>query len=192
MLRKLFSLALIFVFAITLTACGNKYRVEREGMPEGLKTKLEEQIKTGEEMLAAAEDDGAKEDALLEIAFANEQLGYFDKAISSYKEILKTSPNYFQALNNLGVIYEEVGEYETSARYYGKLLDANPSDLRVLDDTIRVLIAMEHFVDAQDTLEKFSMYNSDNMSDDMHTAISNQYEKIRQATRDYNQSKNEN
>ena len=172
---------LIITFAFTLTACGSKYHVEREGMPEALKTRLEEQIKKGEEMLSIAEDDSATMTALLEIAFGNEHLGYFDKAIPHYKEILKIDPNHFPALNNLGVMHEEVGEYETSAKYYGRLLEANPSNTQVFDDAIRALLAAGKHEDAQANLESFSRYNQDSADENLSKFISDQFEKIRNA-----------
>lgn len=181
MLRKISSVALIFIFALTLTACGNKYRIEKEGMPEELKMRLEEQIVKGEEMLAAAKDESAKTKALLEIAFANEQLGYFDQAIPFYKDILDIDPVHFPALNNLGVIYEEVGEYETSAKYYGRLLEANPSNTEVVSDAIRVLLAAELFESAQMNLENFARYNQDADNAAMAKFISDQFERIRTA-----------
>lgn len=187
MLKKILSLTLVFVFALTLAACGDKYRIEKEGMPEELKTRLEEQIVQGEEMLAAAEDDTAKSKALLEMAFAHEQLGYLDKAIPLYKDILDMDPVHFPALNNLGVIYEEVGEYETSAKYYGRLLEANPSNTEVLKDAIRVLLAAELFESAQTNLESFARYNKD-AGDSIQKLVSDQFELIRQARADSSDS----
>jgi tetratricopeptide (TPR) repeat protein len=179
MLKKFSTLAFILILTTTLTACGDQYRVEHEGMPEGLKTKLEQQVETGEEMLTAAEDDSAKEKALLEIAFANEQLGYFDKAIPFYKKILEINPNHFPALNNLGVIYEEVGEFETSAKYYGRLLEANPSNTAVFADAIKALLAAGKTENAQTNLENFARYNKD--SEGIQGFISGQFELIRKA-----------
>ncbi|MFH0776143.1 MAG: tetratricopeptide repeat protein [Patescibacteria group bacterium] len=180
MFRKILAAMLVGVLALSLAGCANKFRVEREGMPEGLKTKLEEQIKTGQEMLDAAKDDSAKATALLEIAFANQQLGYLDKAIPVYKQILDLYPQHFQSLNNLGVIYEEVGEHLTAAKYYGQLLEANPSNTEALSDAIRELIAAEHFDDAQTNLENFARYNKDSMQS-LQTFVSEQFESIRQA-----------
>jgi len=180
MLRKIFSTALVLMLAFTLVGCGNKYIVEREGMPEELKTRLEAQIVSGEEMLAVAGDEGAREKARLEIAFGNEQLGRFDRAIPIYKEILATNPKHYPALNNLGVIYEELGEYITSAKYYGQLLEANPSETKILDDAIRVLVAAGNFEAAQVNLESFIKYNQDSVGE-IQSFISNQFEFIRNA-----------
>lgn len=179
--RKIISLTLVFLFTLTLAGCGNKYRVEKEGMPEQLRTQLEGQIKKGKEMLAAAADDlAAKTKALHEIAFASEQLGYYDKAIPLYKEILDIDPKHFPALNNLGVIYEEVKEFETSAKYYGRLLEANPSNTEALSDAIRVLLAAGLFESAQTNLENFARYNQD-AGEDLSGFISDQFELIRDA-----------
>jgi len=183
MFRKICTLAFVLIITSTLVACGDKYRVEREGMPEGLKTKLEQQIDIGEEMLAAAEDDSATEKALLEIAFANEQLGYFDEAIPTYKKILEINPAHFPALNNLAVMYEEVGEFKTAAKYYGQLLEANPNNTEVFSDAIRALVSANHFDDAQTNLENFIRYNqnSENSDPKMTKFISSQFEFIRNA-----------
>ncbi|MFH1375862.1 MAG: tetratricopeptide repeat protein [Patescibacteria group bacterium] len=183
MFRKIIAATLVLTFA--LAGCGSQYRVEREGMPDELKTKMEQQIEAGEAALAATEDATDKIIPLLDIAFAYDQLGRFDKAIPYYEQMLEIDPVSFQALNNLGVIYEEVGEYRKAAEHYGKLLNTNPSNMEVLSDTVRALMAMGHFVDAQDTLEKFTEYNQ-NASEEMLTFISSQYEKIRQAIRDRN------
>lgn len=187
MFKKIIITTLVCVFTFTLAGCGldNKYRVEREGMPDELKTKLEQQIEIGKEILAATEEDVDRMTPLLDIAFAYDQLGRFDKAIPYYEQMLEIDPASFQALNNLGVIYEEVGEYRKAVEHYGKLLDMNPSNTEVLSDVVRAFIAMEHFVDAQDTLEKFSVYNQD-ADEYMLTFISSQYEKIRQTIRDRN------
>lgn len=182
MFRKTFSAALVCVLVLVLVGCSeNKFRVEREGMPEALRTQLEEQLKNGETLFAGTEDDVTKTRALLEIAFAHDQLGRFDLAIPFYKQILELDPKHFAALNNLGVIYEEVGDYLEAAKYYGKLLEADPSNTEALEDALRVLIAAEHFDDAQTNLESFARYNSANTDAGMQKLISDQFEIIRQA-----------
>jgi tetratricopeptide (TPR) repeat protein len=172
------------MLTLTLVGCGNKFRIAREGMPEALRTQLETQLKNGEQALVAAQaaqDDVAKTAALLEIAFAQDQLGRLDLAIPFYKQILELDPKHFAALNNLGVIYEEVGDYLEAAKYYGKLLEADPSNTEALEDALRVLIAAEHFDDAQTNLESFVRYNSANTDAGMQKLISDQFELIRQA-----------
>ncbi len=181
MSRKIFSILLIGMVAFSLAGCGNKFRIEREGMPEALRTQLETQLKNGEQALAAAQDDAAKTRALLEIAFAQDQLGRLDLAIPFYKQILELDPKHFAALNNLGVIYEEVGDYLEAAKYYGKLLEANPSNAEALEDALRALVAAGHLDDAQTNLENFARYNSANTDAGMQKLISDQFELIRQA-----------
>jgi tetratricopeptide (TPR) repeat protein len=181
MSRKFFSFMLVFACALTLTACGSQYRVEREGMPEKLEEKLEGQVSAGEAMLEAAESASEKTTALLEIASGNEQVGKLDEAILAYKEILKIDPNHFPALNNLGVIYEEVGEFETSAQYYSQLVEANPSNTGVFGDAIRVLVAAGQFEEAQTNLENFARYNQDSDNENFQKFISAQFELIRNA-----------
>jgi Flp pilus assembly protein TadD len=115
------------------------------------------------------------------IAFAQEQLGRFDKAIPLYKEILTIDPNHYAALNNLGVIYEKVGEYKTAAQHYGQLLELNSSNTSILKDALRALVAAGHFEDAQTNLESFARANSDDTDEAMSKVISDEYEKIQAA-----------
>jgi tetratricopeptide (TPR) repeat protein len=169
----------------------NSQRVEREGMPDALKTKMEEQVAVGEKMLIEAKDDEAKKKALLEIAFSNEQLGKFDLAIPRYEEMLAVDPTNFQALNNLGVIYEELKDYEKSATYYGRLLNANPDNTEALGDTLRALILANHIDDAQSTLEAFAKANKDSTNEGMSKFISDEYQKIMDARASANTTSNE-
>jgi len=175
---------LVFVCALTLTACGSKYRVEREGIPEKLETQLEQQVTAGQKMLETAESASEKTTALLEIASGSEQVGKLDEAILAYKEIVKIDPNHFSALNNLGVIYEEVGEFETSAQYYSRLVEANPSNTGVFGDAIRALVAAGQFEEAQANLENFALYNQDSDNENFQKFISTQSELIRAAKAD--------
>ena len=170
----------MLLFTLLLSGCfwSGNYQVEREGMPEELKTQMETQITTGRELLDAAATDTEKLTALLEIAYASEQLGDLATAIDYYEDMLVLEENNFQALNNLGVIYEEVEEYENSALYYGRLLNANPNNTEALSDTIRALLLAQHFEDAQSTLEAFARENQDAENPQITTFISNQYQKI--------------
>jgi len=152
-------------------------------MPEELQTKMENQVVEGEKKLTEAKDDQAKKDALLEIAFSNEQLGKFDLAIPRYEDLLAVDPNNFQALNNLGVIYEELKDYEKAAGYYGRLLDANQNNTEALEDALRALILANHLDDAQSTLEAFARQQQTDktMTPEMTKFISDQYQKIMDA-----------
>ncbi|MFH1546358.1 MAG: tetratricopeptide repeat protein, partial [Patescibacteria group bacterium] len=100
-----------------------------------------------------------------------------------YKKILEVNPAHFPALNNLAVMYEEVGEFETAAKYYGQLLEANPSNTEALSDAIRALVSAQHFDDAQINLENFIRYNQDseNPNPGMQSFVSSQFEFIRNA-----------
>jgi tetratricopeptide (TPR) repeat protein len=180
--KKIIAVTLLLPFA--MGGCFGNYfssrNVEREGMPVELQTRLEKEITKGEKMLAEAKDEKAKQEALLEIAFSNEQLGKFEEAIPVYEKMLTADPVSFQALNNLGVIYEELKEYEKSATYYARLLAANPDNTETLDDTLRVLVLMEKFDEARKTLDDFSenLKKNKTITPELNKFIANQLQKI--------------
>lgn len=180
--KKILAVTLLLPFM--LGGCFGNYfnnqNVEREGMPVVLQNKLEKQINKGEQMLAEAKDDKAKQEALLEIAFSNEQLGKFSEAIPVYEKMLVTDPVSFQALNNLGVIYEELKEYEKSATYYNRLLTANPGSTEALEDTLRVLVLAGKFEEARKTLDAFSenLKVNKTITPELNKFIANQLQKI--------------
>lgn len=181
MSRKIFSVLLAGVLTLSLAGCGNKMRIEPEGVSDTMRTQLDDQAKEGQALLAAAQDDNAKIAALLKIAFSNDQLGRFDLAVEAYKKILEIDPKNFPALNNLGVIYERLKDFATAAQYYSQLLEANPSNIGALGDTLRALVAAGDFDAAQSRLDNFSSQNADNADDSMTQFIANQNAIITQA-----------
>lgn len=179
----------ILVLAFSLAGCGNFFSKDRErvGMPDDLRQKMQTQLTEGEEKLATAKDEATKKDALLQIAFSSEQLGKLDLAISRYQDALATDPDNFQALNNLGVIYEELKDYRKSASYYQKILETAPSNTEALEDSIRVLIFTEDIASARKTLETFSAsYNKQGemKNPDTERIIASQQKKIDEAQSD--------
>ena len=61
------------------------------------------------------------------MGLAYETLGEFNKAIESYHRAIELSPRYYQALNNLALIYQmHSGEIELSRRLYEECLKIKP------------------------------------------------------------------
>jgi peroxin-5 len=46
-------------------------------------------------------------------------------AIDAYQKALDLKPNYMRAWTNMGISYANLGEYETSARFYVRALALN-------------------------------------------------------------------
>jgi tetratricopeptide (TPR) repeat protein len=61
---------------------------------------------------------------LYQIAFLNEKLGRYNKAVKEYKAILKKDPGYTQAYIQLGAIYyEQFNDYRTAKKYVTEAYD---------------------------------------------------------------------
>ena len=61
------------------------------------------------------------------LAVKNHQEGKTDIALKLYNEILKIDPNQSQVLNNLGIIYADLGENQKAIGCYEKLTKNNPN-----------------------------------------------------------------
>jgi len=61
------------------------------------------------------------------IAIENHKKNNLTVAIDFYNKILKVEPNYFTALNNLGVIFQNTNEYQKAINCYEKVIEVNPN-----------------------------------------------------------------
>lgn len=63
----------------------------------------------------------------------------FHQAAVYFKEALKIDPEYYQAVNALGIYYEEKGDYKKVDKLYRDFLDKNPSSYSVLSRYVNFL-----------------------------------------------------
>jgi len=63
----------------------------------------------------------------------------YSKAITIYNKILESNPNDTFALNNLGTVYEDLGDSVKAMQYYEKTLRLNPTDEFALSNIGAVL-----------------------------------------------------
>ena len=145
----------IVLLAIALTACGSKYKPDTSGFTEDYKNKEQAFLNDFKSKYNAAENKDDKEKYAFEIGFRHMNLGDYDNAIKYYKIALDYNPIHFQALNNLAVIYEEMGEIEKALKYEQQLYNKNTTNIEVVRDTIRLLAKNAQFKDAQGVLETF-------------------------------------
>ena len=59
-------------------------------------------------------------------------LGNIEAARQAYEHILTYSPNYVDALNNLGVIYFNEKNYDKALEYWLRILDRQPKNVSAL------------------------------------------------------------
>jgi len=67
-------------------------------------------------------------DEAIQLAIRHHQAGNLQQAENVYKEILKSHPNNFYALQYLGVLNIQYGKYDSAIEYIEKALQANPND----------------------------------------------------------------
>ncbi|MEW6456907.1 MAG: tetratricopeptide repeat protein [Acidobacteriota bacterium] len=68
----------------------------------------------------------------LNIGISLRMLKNSEEAEYSFKKALQIDPSYREALNNLGVLHLEKGEYEESAKILEKALSLSPNDYEIL------------------------------------------------------------
>ena len=65
------------------------------------------------------------------LAITYRKLKRYDDSIAICHEILKLDPDYAKVYFNLGLIYEEQGEWEKAIEQHRRALDLNPDDFQV-------------------------------------------------------------
>lgn len=62
----------------------------------------------------------------------------YDSAVFFLKKATELDPQYYQAFNNLGLAYEEMGDLNSARKYYGRAVQANP-DFQLAKDNLNRL-----------------------------------------------------
>jgi len=151
-MKKILSIALI---TITFTAC-NTYKPDTSGFSEEYKQKEQAFLDDFKIKYNNASTNDEKEEFAFEIGFRNMNLGNYKNAIKYYDIVLSYNPAHPQALNNLAVMYEEMGEIEKALKYEQQLYNTNPTNVEIVGDTIRLLVKNEQFNDAHGVLDTFA------------------------------------
>lgn len=148
--------AIILLVALTLTACGAKYKPDTSGLTKEYKNKEQTFLNEFKGKYETAANDEDKEKYAFETGFRYMNLGDYDNAIKYYEIVLKYNSIHFQTLNNLAVIYEEMGDIEKALKYEQQLYNKNATNIEVVRDTIDLLVKHKQFVDAQGVLDTFA------------------------------------
>jgi tetratricopeptide (TPR) repeat protein len=95
----------------------------------------------------AAVDQGMTPDILLSIGSANLRLGRIGQAEDQFRQILAVEPEHVGALNNLGVVLMEQGEYGEARSMFERAfaLDSGASD-SIRDNLMQAIARMENSV----------------------------------------------
>jgi tetratricopeptide (TPR) repeat protein len=76
--------------------------------------------------------------------------GGFELAISEYKEVLLIAPWWPEAYNNMGVLLEQVGQYDEAMRTFKLYVLTNPKDAREAQDKIYAIEAANKLAQAEE------------------------------------------
>ena len=60
----------------------------------------------------------------------------YDTAIGYFEKAVKLDPEWFAPYYNLGRVYEEMFDFETSKKYYKKAIELNAPNSGYLDDRL--------------------------------------------------------
>ncbi len=175
-MKKILTIIAI-ISALLLNACGNdKYVLDNSDLPENRLNQYEEEITTNLELYKNTENETEKLQYTENLAFSYMSLKNYKKSIYYYEEILENDPVHFPALNNIAVMHERVGEVLEALKYQQRLYEANPSNIEVVSDTIRLLLENGRKEDALGVLEIFAVteIGKNNMG-----FVSDQFELIR-------------
>jgi tetratricopeptide (TPR) repeat protein len=108
---------------LALVACGSKYDVKVDLAPEEIaaaKAEIDNMQVAIKNFIGPQGEIPALE--IIRLAKAYEKLGKFDKAIDLYVTWLE-GRRALSLVNNLGRLYEQVGEVELAVRQYQRIID---------------------------------------------------------------------
>lgn len=146
----------LLALALTLTACGG-YTPDRSYMTEEQVQYEEKQLTEATAKYNSATDSSAKVESASSIAFRNMNLGNYKEAIEYYKLVLESDSANFPALNNLAVMYEEMGDLDNAIKYQGELYNSYTDNAEVNSDFIRLLLANKQLVEAGRVVEAYKL-----------------------------------
>ena len=125
MMKKSVKILAVTLATIVLVACASKYNVKVNLTPDeeaAAKTEIQDMGKAINEFIpgATAQIPGLE---IIRLAKAYEKLGNLGKAIDIYSSWLNKGYRAKSLSNNLGHLYEQVGETELAVKQYQTIID---------------------------------------------------------------------
>ena len=77
-----------------------------------------------------------------------------DASLEIYMALLKQQPNHIFVLNNIGLVYEKLGDYENSIAYYKKCNDLQPNQPVIIHNLANAYTQAERWEEARPLLKK--------------------------------------
>ena len=99
---------------------------------------------------------------IFKLAVKNHQEGKTDIAQKLYNEVIKINPNHADTLSNIGVIFEELKDYQKAKDCYEKTIIINPNHSPALNNLGNVFKNLEEYQKAIKCYEKVIALNPNN------------------------------
>lgn len=99
----------------------------------------------------ALASDATNVDAMFQLAYLLDQMGEEDEAMSLYETVCDRPPAAINALINLAVMYEDMGDYVRAERCLRQVLETNPNHPRARLYMKDVQAAREMVIEEEDT-----------------------------------------
>ena len=93
-------------------------------------------------------------DQTFDLAIQNHQNNNLQDAKNYYQKVLKIDPNHLGALNNLGVIYKNLQDYQKAKDCYEKIIEIDPNHATALNNLGGVFKKLGENQKAKDCYEK--------------------------------------
>lgn len=135
--------------------------------------------KNEKESLAVEIKDESKEDLSIKkdiitrfnlaISFHNQK--NISEAIKAYRHVIEMDPNFFEAYNNLGLIYLEMGDYDNSLKTLKEAIEINPNYEKALNNLGIIYYLKGDNKKAMEVFQKAIEINPNNVEGYIHLGI---------------------
>jgi len=95
----------------------------------------------------------------------------FSKAIQAYQKVIEVDPTYIEAYNNLGIIYQMLGDVDKAFGFYQKSTEINPRYEKGYNNLGILLFLKGHYEEAQEAFQKSLTMNSNNIESHINLGI---------------------
>jgi tetratricopeptide (TPR) repeat protein len=97
--------------------------------------------------------------------------GQISKAIDSYQKVVEADPSYYEAFNNLGLLYQEGGDLKRAAEAYEKALEVRPDYVKALNNLGVVRYLEDRDDEAMDCFQRALSISPDHVESHLHLGL---------------------
>ena len=93
------------------------------------------------------------------------------KAIQAYRKVIELDPNYVEAYNNLGVIYQKIGDFDRAFEAYHRSIAINPRYEKAHNNLGILLYLNGRYEEAREAFQKALAINSNSIESYLNLGI---------------------